>query len=604
MHRLAYVVIKNFRACRDLSLPLADFTPLVGQNNVGKSTILDAIQWALKPTALAVSDFYNPKQPVEVCVRIDGVTQEILDHVPDQKHHRPQIEPYCVNGCLWIRVTAEAPGKKKCKEEVWDPAQAGDQVTPTAWRDYPTGITQGLQPLFPEPLYIAAMDHVDEDLGKSKANSTIKHLLDEVMQPVLAAHQELHDALQKIGDILLIDGGSRSEELKAFDTAATRALGDFFPGLAVQLGLQTVDIKEFFKAGDLHIVDQATGERQRFDQFGSGAQRVIQMSLVRYLAETRAAVGTNPSRRVLLIDEPELFLHPQAARHLRGALGVLTHAGFQVIFSTHSPAMLDAGNAPNAILVRKCKAGTVVRKPMSGAVVEAINDGPAQADILFQLGNVADIYFSNLVVLCEGKTDRRLLPLAYRQLYGHDMDLDGIAFVSVGGCGNFAKAMAVLRAMEIHVCAVADLDFAFVQARKAGLLDKVGEDLVAAKSLFARLASSNTNIALHDGLPTSKGRGQRAEASWSDFAADREGQALSDACHIALERVGIWVWRGGCIETVLGAAEKGEDAISTEEARLRGMTDVDVAREMPQLKACLDWIRARNTLEADRPAVA
>ena len=48
MHRLSHLVIKNFRACRDVSLPLEGYTPLVGQNNTGKSTILQAIEWVLK----------------------------------------------------------------------------------------------------------------------------------------------------------------------------------------------------------------------------------------------------------------------------------------------------------------------------------------------------------------------------------------------------------------------------------------------------------------------------------------------------------------------------------------------------------------------------
>lgn len=596
MHRLAYIVIKNFRACRNLSLPLADFTPLVGQNNVGKSTILDAIQWVLKPGALAASAFNDTSKPIEVSVRIDGITDQILDRIPAQKH-RTAIEPFCRDGCLWIRAVAEAPNKKKCKEEVWEPTQGTDtSVVPDAWRDYPTGITQGLQPLFPEPLYIAAMDHIDEDLGKSKANSTIKRLLDEIMLPVLAAHQELREALQKIEGILSIDGGSRSAELKTFDSSATQVLQDFFPGLAVQLGLQAVEIKEFFKGGDLHVIDQMTDKRQRFDQLGSGAQRAIQMSLVRYLAETRTAGEENPSRRMLLIDEPELYLHPQAIRHLRGALGALARTGFQVVFSTHSPVMLDTRNAPSTILVRKHKeSGTQVRKPMNEAVAEAIQDGPAQTDILFQLGNLANIYFSDLVVLCEGKTDRRLLPLAYRQLYGRDMDLDGIAFVSVGGCGNFAKAMSVLRAMEINVCAIADLDFAFVQARKASLLDKTGHDLVEAKSLFAQLVHDNPNIALHEnGLPKRNGQGQSAEASWAEFAANTKGKAIANDCHTTLQNMDIWIWRNGCIETILGTSEKGEDAISIQETRLRSMTANDISQEIPQLKECLDWIGAHN----------
>ncbi|MDZ7854090.1 MAG: AAA family ATPase [Halomonas sp.] len=64
MHRLSHLRIKNFRACKDVSLPLEGYTPLVGQNNTGKSSILQALSWVLKPAALPVKDFHDPDQPV------------------------------------------------------------------------------------------------------------------------------------------------------------------------------------------------------------------------------------------------------------------------------------------------------------------------------------------------------------------------------------------------------------------------------------------------------------------------------------------------------------------------------------------------------------
>lgn len=102
-----------------------------------------------------------------------------------------------------------------------------------------------------------------------------------------------------------------------------------------------VDIKEFFKAGDLHVTDTVSGDRGRFDQMGAGAQRTIQMALIRYLADVRRAEDDQLSRRLLLIDEPELYLHPQGVRRLRETLKTLSSAGFQVVFSTHSPLMLS-----------------------------------------------------------------------------------------------------------------------------------------------------------------------------------------------------------------------------------------------------------------------
>ena len=57
---------------------------------------------------------------------------------------------------------------------------------------------------------------------------------------------------------------------------------------------------------------------------GHGAQRSIQMALVRHLADIKRDSGEQASNTILLIDEPELYLHPQAIEVLRDALKTLS----------------------------------------------------------------------------------------------------------------------------------------------------------------------------------------------------------------------------------------------------------------------------------------
>lgn len=403
VHRLSHLVIENFRACRNVSLPLDSYTPLVGQNNTGKSTILDCIRWVLKPGALQGSDFHEPGSPVMVAACIDGIDENILSRIPEQKH-RKAIEPFCRDGRLWIRVVANGTSSKSNSKEVWDVDQCAQGGQPQHWRDYPTGLPAAVSVLLPEPLHVEAMQDIGEDLGKAKAGTTIKGLLDEIMAPVLEAHTDLNKALDTIRHILTADGDNRSTHLKSFDDAASTVLDQFFPGLALDLDLQVVEIKEFFKAGDLRVTDKTTGDRRRFDQMGTGAQRAIQMTLIRYLAETRSAGEEKPSRRLLLIDEPELYLHPQGVRRLRQALATLAGAGFQVVFSTHSPLMLSRENVAATVIVGKiADDGVTTKKPLHQAVNEALENAESQARTLFELGNLAEIYFAERVVLCEGK---------------------------------------------------------------------------------------------------------------------------------------------------------------------------------------------------------
>lgn len=591
MHQLSYLRVKNFRACKDVTLPLESYTPLVGQNNVGKSTILESIQWVLKPKALKETDFFDSSKPLEVVTCISGITEGLLERIPEPKH-RKAIEPYCANGVLWIRVVATGASTKSFKPEVYDHEKYMGEGEPSDWRDYPTGLPQAVSVLLPEPLYIEAMDDIGEDLGKAKAGSTIKALLDEIMEPVLKAHDDLNRALETIRHILATDGKNRSGHLIEFDQAATKTLEQFFPGLTLDLDLQVVDVKEFFKAGDLHVTDKLTGDRRKFDQVGTGAQRAIQMSLIRYLAQTRLAGGDNPARRLLLIDEPEIYLHPQGTRRIRQALLTLSQAGFQVVFSTHSPLMLSRENAVDTVIVRKDKdAGVVTHKPLRHAVQTALQNAAHQSRTLFELGNLAEIYFSERVILCEGKTDRRLLPLAYQRLYGQPMELDHTTVVSLGSCSDIPKALPVLGAMGIKACAIADLDFAFTGARKSGMLPEDDEHVKAATALLKELQAQYGYDLADNGLPR-KNKDWSAANIWAILASHERGTPIAFAVHQQLAAQGVWVWPQGCIEHVTGEAAKGEDAIATQEEQLCSMSPDDIAKSMPEFGKCFAWVKS------------
>lgn len=594
MHQISILKIQNFRACKEVYINLESYTPLVGQNNSGKSTILEAIRLVLKPSALIAGDFADSKKPIIVTACITGITPDIIKLIPEAKHQKA-ISPYCATGTLWIRVIADKPGAKNITKEIYDHESYSGSGLPgeTAWRSYPTGLPQAVSALLPESIFVEAMDDIGEDLGKAKAGTTIKNLLEEIMGPMLKAHADLNLAIDTIRNILTTDGTNRSTHLKDFDTNATKTLGQFFPGLSIDLDLQIIDIKEFFKAGDLHVTDNITSDRRRFDQMGTGAQRAIQMALIRYLAQIRTTTEKHPARRLLLIDEPELYLHPQGVSRLRQALLNLSQSGFQVIFSTHSPLMLSRDNAADTVIVEKSSvAGVVPKKPLRIAVQEALSDAPAQSRTLFELGNLAEIYFSDRVVLCEGKTDLRLLPLAYERIYGNPMELDQTAVVALGSCSDIPKALKVLAAMEIKACAIADLDFAFTTARKGSppFLPKEGLDIKQSKDVLKRIQPTHGFPIANNDLPQNK-NGWKAADTWALFAKEPDGKKLSLGIQAELQNYNVWIWSEGCIEHVTGTTEKGEDAIFAQEEQLKLMSATDIETQMPGFKSCFEWIR-------------
>src|SRR5690606_37169629 len=106
-----------------------------------------------------------------------------------------------------------------------------------------------------------------------------------------------------------------------------------------------------------------------------GSRRAVQMALINCLSEVKRKAADNPSRTtLLLIDEPELYLHPQAIERVRVALKALATRGYQVIFTTQSAHMIDREDAENVLLIRRCaQAGTFARPTIASAIKAALN---------------------------------------------------------------------------------------------------------------------------------------------------------------------------------------------------------------------------------------
>jgi putative ATP-dependent endonuclease of OLD family len=323
VHRLDHIEISNFRSCYQVSLPLDDFTPIVGYNNAGKSNILAAIEWFLEASALSANDFNDPQKRLSVTGSISGVSIALLDLMP--ANQRTSIKPYVQGELLRLRRAMPQPGAAAtAKLEVRDPS-ISDENDQAAWVAIPTGIPQAIKVLLPEVIRVRAMENASDDVGKASKSNTIGKLIAEIIEPIRNEHEaDLRAALDQIGSRLSADGSQRAEKLNEFDAGASAQLADLFPGLTIKLDVPLPDIPDLFKNGTVRILELQGGNlaSRTFDSVGHGAQRCIQMALIRYLAETKAAMQIG-KRALLLIDEPELYLHPQGVEQVRQAPAVV-----------------------------------------------------------------------------------------------------------------------------------------------------------------------------------------------------------------------------------------------------------------------------------------
>ncbi len=549
-HKLSEVVIRNFRSCIDTKLKLSGYTPLIGYNNAGKSNALTAIQWLLKKTSLGPNDFFDQEYSVEVIGVIEGISQDLLDQM--NANHRASIENYITDEKLKIRRVQATPNAKASdvKISVWNDAEQD-------WAPNPNGIDNALKSLLPEPIRIGAMENAAEDASKAKSTTTIGKLLAEFLEPVKAAHEvELAGHLGEVSRRISSDGDMRFGELAVIDQNVNRKIDDLFPGMSLKLHFDTPTFDELIKSGSIKVYENQNQGRD-FSSYGHGAQRSIQMDLVQYLAEVKRGTGGQLTTTLLLIDEPELYLHPFAIEQIRQALLALSQSGYQVILSTHSAQMITSEQAKYSLLIRKdIQRGTYARVRLADAIQELVPDSVHQMEQLFSLSHSTQVLFSEQVILTEGKTEIRLLPYIFENSSGKTLGQEKFSLVAQSGVSDTRKSLDILDAMDLPAKAIVDLDYAFTRAINDGLLQETDPDINALKAILQRLEQQG-QITLHtNGLPK-KGI-VKASKAFEILANEQDSLIHIENLHNRLKDQGVWIWTKGAIEAHIGTANKDE----------------------------------------------
>ena len=555
MHQISKIRIQNFKSIKDAEFQLSAYTPLVGYNNAGKTNILQALSWVIKKTSLPAADFHDPANPVIVTAEISGIDAAVLDAL--EQNHRNKIEPLVVDGSIALRRTQGQPdsGVSAIRLEIRQVQEDQEQ-----WVVNPAGIDQAIARLFPDPILIGAMESATEDVGKFASGTTIGKLIKEIIGPVAERNAgPVSEALAQVANRLSADGEEKDEALVTLDNQIQQELARFFPGVVAKTHIQTPEFGDFLKSATIKIYDQQFDEAAGRDasSFGHGAQRSVQIALIKCLSEIKRQAAANEARTtLLLIDEPELYLHPQAIEMVRASLSRLASDGYQIAFSTHSPNMIARSDAPNVLLVRRtAEDGTSCFPRLVDAVRQALDDAVHQSEALFALSNSTKVLFSEKVVLAEGKTEQTLLPDLFHHEAGVSLDEDKLGLVALGGSGDVPNALAVLAAMGIPTKAVVDLDFAFRPAIQHGLIAPDHAAIVGCKAILTRLQQEGKIALDQDGLPLKMGQVSAAMA-FGLMAGEQDALPHIEAIHAHFLPSGVWVWRKGTIEAHLGLTGK------------------------------------------------
>ncbi len=574
--KLNELSITNFCSCADVTVQLSAFTPVIGYNNAGKSNTLRAIFWLLRKSVLPATRFTDPLQPVIVT---GIITDTDIGALPPNQ--QVQMAKYIVASSMTFRRIQDAPGVRATdiRLEVLDPATGN-------WVLNPTGIDNAISGLFPEPIFIEAMDDASEDVSQFAAKNTIGLLLKNTMEQIRTNNSVALTALTTALSAAAahLNGPQRIAEFALFESAATTALNEFFPGLNVHLGMQSPTLEDVVKTASLALSD-AHGVKLGFTSFGHGTQRTVQMALINLLANQVKPAVAGKTTTLLLIDEPELYLHPHAIELLRESLQKISENSFQIVFTTHSPLTIG-DRILDTIVAYKDQAGrTKVRQRLANAAA-AFQGMAHHASVVFSLQNSSYLLFSENILIVEGKTEKMLIPDMYRVVRGMSLAKSKTCLIEVCGSKSIGPTIQILSAVGFRSKAIVDLDYVFKVAPSTHPALSADPDYITCKAWFA-VNSPLVGFKIGaDGFPEKNGA--YSAAAVFELVAVAMPQEIQRLATQMLQH-GLWVWTGGAIESHLGIGKNDSDRLAFT-STTNAMGNVNHAAHPISLTACMNWI--------------
>jgi AAA domain, putative AbiEii toxin, Type IV TA system len=176
---------------------------------------------------------------------------------------------------------------------------------------------------------------------------------------------------------------------------------------------------------------------------------------------------------IVLVDEPEAFLHPPQARMLGRRLASEPQEGTQVVVATHDvhilQGLLDAPDR-EVTVARIVRTGDVNRL----SVLSPDDLRGLWQDPLLKYSAVLEGLFHRGVVVSESDSDSRFYAAVLDEAGGDEIRRPhDLHFTQAGGKQRLHTVIAALRAVDVPVAAIADFD----ALREQSDLEKIVEAL-------------------------------------------------------------------------------------------------------------------------------
>lgn len=336
--RLAEIIIENYRGISNpIRVKIDEIVVLIGNNNVGKTTILKAYEaFSSMGKALNINDFYMEK--ITNNPTITGVFVDVLnEEFSDKWIHTDQELGY--DNCIKAQYRWYEPGVKGIKYS-FDP-ESGEYI-----KGGMGGFDSILASRIPTPIPISPLDK-PEDLEKN----VLSILTEAIKENTKKDNKSIEPLLNQIEDLAATAREEISEEIESSTRNISIELEKIFPyhnHVEIDAKAGKLEPDKLINAGSfVRIGNKKEGHMTPLSNHGTGLQRTFLWAALKMLAETgRHKVGRktidSDKQKVLLIEEPEVFLHPSAIKEARESLYAISKlTNWQVMVTSHSPMFID-----------------------------------------------------------------------------------------------------------------------------------------------------------------------------------------------------------------------------------------------------------------------
>lgn len=416
--RLRKLQIKNFRAISDATIEFGDTLALVGQNGAGKTSVLRALNsfFNFEDERSAFEEGlhqFSPSLQSVIEVSIEGLEGTALPGRGRSNEFRARL--------------------KFRKRAVWEVFRAGKWCVDGSFHE-------NLRQQFSFALIPIRRDH-------EVAHAPVVGLLDRAIEQWITANRQrdrLSPQIQNLAEKL------RKGTLAAFERhvqSITPLDGPF----AFEFSYTTQpDYRLLLQ--NLAVAVREGGQSIPLADSGSGTQSMAVFALYAYLAKLEE------KSYLLGLEEPEQNLHPQAQKQLMRNLKAM---GLQVVFTTHSPTIVDMLDHEDVVLCRRgasSRRDLEVRLSQIGRFFFSDHKLNRESYYKFHAKKNSEFLFADLVVVTESTIDAAVIEQVLVDS-GESVEDLGIGMISLDGKENLHYMFYLLEKLELPRVFVTDRDY-------------------------------------------------------------------------------------------------------------------------------------------------